>query len=59
MPRIQITPMAKIALVALRIYLLLLLTLIGISFYRMFAKNRAPDAKSATNQVSTAAAQPR
>ena len=55
MPRIQITPMVKIALIALRIYLLLLLTLIGVSFHRMFSKSKMPPSNpEITNQVSPA-----
>lgn len=55
MPRIKITPMVKVALVALRIYLLLLLTLIGISFHRMFSKSRMSSSTPViTNQVSPA-----
>jgi len=37
MPRVQMTPMVKTALYGLRIYLLVLLTLIAIKFYRVFA----------------------
>ena len=55
MPRIQITPMVKVALVALRIYLLLMLILIGISFHRMFSKSRTSSSNpEITNQVSPA-----
>ncbi len=36
MPRIKTTPMVKIALWALRIYLLVLLSLIGLKFARVF-----------------------
>ena len=43
MPQIQMTRTAKIALYVLRIYLIVLLTLIGIKFVRTFlATNKAP-----------------
>jgi hypothetical protein len=59
MARIRTTPMARFALWALRIYLLILLTLIGIKFARVFSssqkqENAAPSppaaATAATNQ---------
>ncbi len=56
MPRIQMTPMVKIALVVLRLYLLVLLTLIGISFYRMFSKSRSPAEATGAAQVPAATA---
>jgi hypothetical protein len=37
MPRIKMTPTVRIALWALRIYLLVLLTLIAIKFLRVFS----------------------
>ena len=37
MPRIHTTPMVRIALWALRIYLLILLSLIGLKFVRVFS----------------------
>ena len=37
MPRIKTTPMVRAALWALRIYLLVLLCLIGLKFARMFS----------------------
>jgi hypothetical protein len=37
MPRIKMTPMVRIALWALRVYLLVLLTLIAIKFLRVFS----------------------
>jgi len=50
MPRIKTTPMVRIALWALRIYLLILLSLIGLKFVRVFSGSQ--------NQAgSTAAAQ--
>ena len=44
MPRIKTTPMVRFALWALRIYLLILLTLIGIKFARVFSSSRPQDA---------------
>ena len=38
MPRVQMTPMVKIALYGLRVYLIVLLTLIAIKFFRVFAQ---------------------
>ena len=59
MPRIQITPMVKVALVALRIYLLLMLILIGISFHRMFSKSKMTSSNpEITNQASPSAVAP-
>ncbi len=40
MPRIKTTPMVRIALWALRIYLLVLLSLIGLKFTRMYSQSR-------------------
>ena len=37
MPRIKLTPTVKIALWALRVYLLVLITLIAIKFVRVFS----------------------
>jgi hypothetical protein len=37
MPRIKTTPMVRVALWALRIYLLILLSLIGLKFARVFS----------------------
>jgi hypothetical protein len=37
MPRIKTTPMVRVALWALRIYLLVLLALIGLKFARVFS----------------------
>ncbi len=39
MPRIKTTPMVRIALWALRIYLLILLSLIGLKFTRMYSQS--------------------
>jgi hypothetical protein len=41
MPRIQTTPMVKVALYALRIYLIVLLTLILIKFIHVFSTKPA------------------
>ena len=45
MPRVQTTPMVRAALWALRLYLLVLLSLIGLKFVRLYnesAKHPAP-----------------
>ena len=42
MPRIHTTPMVRTALWALRIYLLILLSLIGLKFARVFSGSHAP-----------------
>ncbi len=57
MPRIKTTPMVRIALWALRIYLLILLSLIGLKFARMYSQSRQAgrgDA-SATNAATETA----
>ncbi len=46
MPRIKTTPMVRIALWALRIYLLILLSLIALKFARMYSQSKK-DAKAA------------
>jgi hypothetical protein len=43
MPRIKTTKTVRFALWALRIYLLILLVLIGIKFIRVFASSHKPD----------------
>ena len=48
MPRIQTTRTVKVALWALRIYLLVLLTLIGIKFARVFSAQKSDAAASAS-----------
>jgi hypothetical protein len=61
MPRIKTTPMVRVALWALRVYLLVLLSLIGLKFARVFSGSKhgdnaapsAPTAAAATNQSST------
>ena len=58
MPRIKTTKTVRFALWALRIYLLILLTLIGIKFVRVFASSHqpadeatSPSAKATTNRT--------
>lgn len=56
MPRITTTPMVRFALWALRIYLLILLSLIGLKFVRAFSHSenepKGPAAVSSkTNEV--------
>jgi hypothetical protein len=53
MARIKTTPMVRFALWALRIYLLVLLTLIGVKFVRVFSSSHKQDT---TNPVSATAA---
>lgn len=43
MPRIKTTPMVRFALWALRIYLLILLSLIGLKFARVFSSSHKQD----------------
>jgi hypothetical protein len=43
MPRIHTTPMVRTALWALRIYLLILLSLIGLKFARVFSGSHQQD----------------
>lgn len=43
MPRIKTTPMVRVALWALRIYLLILLCLIGLKFARVFSGAQKQD----------------
>jgi hypothetical protein len=43
MPRIKTTPMVRVALWALRIYLLILLSLIGLKFARVFSGSQKQD----------------
>ncbi|HEV2248573.1 MAG TPA: hypothetical protein VGW37_18135 [Terriglobia bacterium] len=43
MPRIKTTPMVRIALWALRVYLLILLALIGLKFARVFSHSSNPN----------------
>jgi len=51
MPRIKTTPMVRIALWALRIYLLILLSLIGLKFTRIYSQSRN-DSKAAETPPS-------
>jgi len=60
MPRIQTTRTVRVALWALRIYLLVLLTLIGIKFARVFSSTQksaaaAPASATATNSSTNVA----
>jgi hypothetical protein len=48
MPRIQTTRTVRVALWALRIYLLVLLTLIGIKFARVFSAQKADNTAAPT-----------
>jgi hypothetical protein len=52
MARINATPTVRFALWALRIYLLILLTLIGVKFARVFAHAQKTDAAAATSTVA-------
>jgi hypothetical protein len=49
MPRIKTTKTVKFALWALRIYLLILLTLIGIKFVRVFAGSQRQENAAASS----------
>ena len=55
MPRINTTPTVKIALWALRIYLLVLLALIGIKFVRVFSAQKANDSAPAVSAATNGA----
>ncbi len=48
MPYIKTTPMVRIALWALRVYLLVLLGLIGLKFTRMYSQSKKADQPAAT-----------
>jgi hypothetical protein len=54
MPRIKTTPTVRFALWALRIYLLILLLLIGIKFVRVFSSSQKQD-HAAAGAPATAA----
>jgi hypothetical protein len=54
MARIKTTPMVRFALWALRIYLLILLTLIGIKFARVFSNSHKQDSAAADPAVAGA-----
>ncbi len=51
MPRIHTTPMVRIALWALRIYLLILLSLIGLKFVRVFSGSHTQDGSTTGAQA--------
>ena len=51
MPRIHTTPMVRIALWALRIYLLILLSLIGLKFARVFSDSHKQDSSTTGAQA--------
>lgn len=53
MARIKTTRTVKFALWALRIYLLVLLTLIGIKFARVFSSTQGPETATAAPQAVT------
>jgi hypothetical protein len=55
MPRIKMTRTVRVALWALRIYLLILLALIGLKFVRTFASSSSADAPAASPAASTSA----
>ncbi len=50
MPRIKTTPMVRVALWALRIYLLILLSLIGLKFARVFSGPHKGDGSTTSTQ---------
>lgn len=54
MPRMKMTPMVKISLLALRIYLLILLMLIIISFARVLKSGQSETAPAATQSAPAA-----
>jgi hypothetical protein len=51
MPRIHTTPMVRVALWALRIYLLILLSLIGLKFARVFSGSHKQDGSATGTRV--------
>jgi hypothetical protein len=51
MPRIKTTPMFRVALWALRIYLLILLSLIGLKFARVFSGSQKHDSSTTGAQA--------
>jgi Na+/proline symporter len=55
MARIKTTPMVRFALWALRIYLLILLVLIGIKFARVFSGSHKQDSDAASPASATGA----
>jgi hypothetical protein len=55
MPRIKTTPMVKASLWALRIYLLVLLSLIVLKFVRVFSSSHQQDRAAPTPAAANAA----
>ena len=53
MARIKTTPMVKFALWALRVYLLILLSLIGLKFARTFSHSGTDEKATATTSAQT------
>ena len=53
MPRMKMTPLVKISLMALRIYLLILLTLIIVSFARVLKSGQSETAPAASQPAPT------
>jgi len=51
MPRIHTTPMVRIALWALRVYLLILLSLIGLKFVRVFSSSHKQEGSTSGAQT--------
>ncbi len=58
MPRVKTTPMVKVALYGLRIYLIVLLVLIGMKFVRSFVKPGAGQTRPTTTAPATASGSP-
>ncbi len=58
MPRVKTTPMVRVALWALRIYLLILLSLIGLKFSRMYSQAKS-ETKSPIGSPANAGESPR
>jgi hypothetical protein len=56
MARIKTTPTVRFALWALRIYLLILLTLIGIKFVRVFSSSHKQDSAGSSPATATTVA---
>ena len=56
MARIKTTPMVRFALWALRIYLLILLVLIGIKFARVFSSSHQQQASDAASAAAATSA---
>jgi hypothetical protein len=52
MPRIKTTSMVRIALWALRVYLLILLSLIGLKFARVFSGSQKQDGSATSPQAA-------